>query len=244
MNVLITGAGGHVARGVRRELAGRHTLRLMDLAPLHDPEGEVVLGSITNRRELKRAAQGMDGVVHLALSPHWNDARGFDVSVKGTYMLLEEALAAGVKRVVCTSSLSVYAGPFSPERNGVTEEVPPVPGGGPYTMMKIFEEHIARYFAEEHGLSTAVLRLTGPTAPGDWDRMVSEGEGGPGTTHLEDVAQAYRLALEKDDLGFEIFHIGPEDRDNSLPIAKARRILGYAPRWFAAPTSTIALPFG
>ena len=98
-------------------------------------------------------------------------------------------------------------------------------------MMKIFEEDIVRYFARERGLSAVVLRLTGPTAPDDWDQMAAEGTGGPGTTHLEDVAQAYRLALEKDDLRFEIFHVGPEDRDGRLPIAKAKRILGYTPKW-------------
>ena len=231
MNVLITGAGGRVAKGVRKELAGRHVLRLMDIAPVHDPEGEMSVGSVTNRRDVKRAVSGMNGIVHLALSPHFDDARGFDVSVKGTYMLLEEALAAGVKRAVCTSSLSVYAGPFSQAREGVTEEVPPVPGGGPYVMMKIFEEEVVRYFARERGLSAVVLRLTGPTAPEVWDTMVSEGTYRPGMTHLEDVGQAYRLAVEKDELGFEIFHIGPEDRDGQLPIAKAKRILGYMPKW-------------
>ncbi len=231
MNVLITGAGGLVAKGVRKELAGRYALRLMDIAPVHDPEGEVVIGSITNRRDVKQAVKGMDAIIHLALSAHENDARGFDVSVKGTYILLEEAIAAGVKRAVCTSSLSVYSGPFSPETDGVTEDVPPVPGCRPYTMMKIFEEDIVRHFAREMGLPAVILRLTGPTTADEWDRMAAAGTGSQNRTHLEDVAQAYRLALEKDGLGFEIFHIGPEDRDGRLPIDKARRILGYAPKW-------------
>ncbi len=231
MKVLITGAGGLVAKGVRKGLAGRHALRLMDIAPIHDPDGEVVIGSIINRRDVKRAVKGMDAVIHLALSAHENDARGFDVSVKGTYILLEEALAAGVRRAVCTSSLSVYEGPFSPKRQAVTEDVPPVPGCRPYTIMKVFEEDIVRYFARERGLRAVILRLTGPTTPERWDRMAAAGNRPQHFTHLEDVAQAYRLALEKDDLGFEIFHIGPEDRDGRLPIDKAKRILGYAPKW-------------
>ena len=235
VNVLITGAQGQVARGVRKGLAGRHSLRLMDIVPIQDPEGEALRGSVTNRRHVKRAVKGMDAVIHLALSAHENDPRGFDVSVKGTYILLEEALAAGVRRAVCTSSLSVYSampsGPFCPERKAVTEDVPPVPGNGPYAMMKIFEEDIVRYFARERGLPAVILRLTGPTTPEEWERMAAAGTGRPGRTHMEDVAQAYRLALEKDDLGFEIFHIGPEDRDGRLPIDKAKRILGYAPRW-------------
>ena len=231
MKVLITGAQGQVARGVRKGLAGRHSLRLMDIVPIQDPEGEAIRGSVTNRRHVKRAVKGMDAVIHLALSAHEDDPRGFDVSLKGTYILLEEVLAAGVKRAVCTSSLSVYSGPFSPERKAVTEDVPPVPGCRPYTMMKIFEEDIVRHFAREMGLPAVILRLTGPTTADEWDRMAAAGTGSQNRTHLEDVAQAYRLALEKDGLGFEIFHIGPEDRDGRLPIDKAKRILGYAPKW-------------
>ena len=231
MRVLITGAGGHVARGVCGELARRHTLRLMDVKPVSEADGEAIVGSITDRRDIRRALEGMDAVVHLAMSHYPYDARGFDVSMKGTYMLLEEAVAAGVGRAVCTSSLSVYAGPFSPERVGVTEDVPPVAGGGPYTIMKVLEEQIVRFFAVEKGLSTVILRLTGPTVADEWDRIAAEGTGGPALTHMDDVAQAFRLALEADSIGFEIFHIGPKDTNGYLPIDKAHRILRYSPRW-------------
>jgi nucleoside-diphosphate-sugar epimerase len=208
----------------------------MDIVPIQEPEGEAIRGSVTNRRHVKRAVEGMDAIVHLAMHSGFDGARAFDVSLKGTYMLLEEALAAGVKKAVCTSTLSVYSGPRScpygvPETRGVTEDVPPVPDYWGYKMMKIFEEHVVRHFAREMGLPAVILRLTLPKGPEKWDKMAAEGTGNPWMTHLEDVAQAYRLALEKDGLGFEIFHIGPEDRDGLLPIDKARRILGYAPRW-------------
>ena len=234
MKVLITGAGGKVARAVRRELAGRHELRLMDVVEdaVEDPEDEVVVGSITDRGDLAGAVAGMDAVVQLALSPEWNRAEGFDVSVKGTYMLLEAAVAAGVQRAVCTSSLSAYSGPAFPDRWGITEATPPVPGGGPYTMMKIFEEHIARYFAEEMGLPATVLRLSGPMTQAEWEERAADGQDKGGLTHLEDVAQAYRLALEwEGESTYEVFHIGPEDRDGELPIDKAKDLLGYRPRW-------------
>ncbi|MDP6107757.1 MAG: NAD(P)-dependent oxidoreductase [Candidatus Brocadiia bacterium] len=235
MKVLITGAQGQVARGVRKGLAGRHSLRLMDIVPIQDPEGEAIRGSVANRRQVRRAVKGMDAIVHLAMRPHFN-ALAFDVSVKGTYILLEEALAEGVKKAVCTSTLSVYCGPSShpfgaPETNGVTEDAPLVPDYWGYKMMKIFEEHVVRHFACEMGLPTVILRLTLPTAAEDWDAMAAAGTGSQQMTHLEDVAQAYRLALEKDGLGFDIFHIGPVDRDGRLPIDKAKRILGYEPKW-------------
>ena len=232
MRVLITGAGGKVARAVRRELAGRHELRLMDVVEVDDPDGEVVVGSIRDRGDLERAVAGMDAVVQLALSPVCHQAEGFDLSVTGTYMLLETAAAAGIRRAVCTSSLSVYTG----DRRGITEATPPVPGGGPYTMMKIFEEQIARFFAEDGGLAAVVLRLTGPLTDAEWEQMKSEGRAGGGLTHLQDVAQAFRLALEwAGDSAFEVFHIGPEDPGGELPIDKAKELLGYRPRWSMAP---------
>ena len=231
MRVLITGAGGRVARGVRGELARKHTLRLMDVKPVSEADGETIVGSITDRKAIRRALEGMDAVVHMAMSRYPYDARGFDVSIKGTYMLLEEAAAAGIDRTVCTGTLSVYARPSFPERVGVTEDVPPVAGGGAYTVMKVLEEQIVRFFAVEKGLSTAILRLTGPTAADEWDRIAAEGKGRPANTHMDDVAQAYRLALEADSIGFEIFHIGPKDTTGYLPIDKAHRILGYSPRW-------------
>ncbi len=232
VKVLITGAQGQVARGVRKGLAGRHSLRLMDIVPIQAPEGEAIRGSVTNRRQVRRAVEGMDAIVHLAMRPHFEHGRGFDVSVKGTYILLEEAVAAGVKKAVCTGTLSVYSGPHSHLfPRGVTEDVPPVPDHSGYKMMKVFEEHIVRHFAVEMGLPTVILRLTRPTSPEKWDRKAAAGTGTLWMTHLEDVAQAFRLALEKDGLGFDIFHIGPVDRDGRLPIDKAKRILGYEPKW-------------
>ena len=232
MKVLITGAGGKVATAVRKELAENgHELRLMDVRPIDDPEGQIVVASITNRRDLAQAVAGMDAVVQLALSSDCHAAEGFDLNITGTYMLLEEALAAGVQRAVCTSSLSVYSGPSSPTRWGITEETPPVPGGGPYTMMKIFEEHIVRYFAEEMGLPATVLRLTGPLTAAEWEETAVAGTGGAGSTHLEDVAQAFRLALEREASGYEVYHIGSEHSSGELPIDKAKRILGYRPQW-------------
>ena len=232
MKVLITGAGGKVATAVRRELAEHgHALRLMDIRAVDQPEGEMVIGSITKRADVAKAVAGMEAVVQLVLSPDWNAAEGFETNIAGTYMLLEEALAAGVQRAVCASSLSVYAGPKSPERRGITEEVPTVPGGGPYTLMKIFEEHVVQYFAEEKGLAATVLRLTGPSTGKEWEEAAAAGTGGAGTTHLEDVAQAFRLALERDVTGYDVFHIGSEHSSGELPIDKAKKMLGYRPKW-------------
>ena len=66
MNVLITGATGRVGRAVRKALSGRHMLRLLDPVPVVHPGGEFVQGSVTDRATVRKAVEGMQGVVHLA----------------------------------------------------------------------------------------------------------------------------------------------------------------------------------
>ena len=50
-------------------------------------------------------------------------------------------------------------------------------------MMKIFEEHIVRYFAEEKGLPATVLRLIGPLTAAEWEEIASAGTGKAGDHH-------------------------------------------------------------
>ena len=44
MKILITGAGGRVGT----QLAQDHELRLLDVAPIDDPHGEVIQGSVAD----------------------------------------------------------------------------------------------------------------------------------------------------------------------------------------------------
>ena len=48
MKILITGAGGRVGTQLARELAQDHELRLLDVAPIDDPHGEVIQGSVAD----------------------------------------------------------------------------------------------------------------------------------------------------------------------------------------------------
>lgn len=92
------------SRGTRANLA----------QALRDPRAEVFAegGDVLHRDTLLRAMAGMDGVFHLAalwlLQCHEYPRSAFEVNVAGTMNVIEAVIASGVKRLVFSSSASVY----------------------------------------------------------------------------------------------------------------------------------------
>ena len=75
-------------------------------------------------------------------------------NVHGTLTILEEARAAGVRRVIYASSSSVYGGAdIRP-----TPETAPLVPRSPYAVTKLTGEHYCRVYTELHGLETVALR--------------------------------------------------------------------------------------
>src|SRR5215213_6138689 len=110
---LVTGGSGFIGSHVVRLLAERGDDLRLTMRPrsrLENLEGieyERVDADILDRHAIRRALKGVDRVFHIAglQSTHPNDAeRLFQVNVEGTRIVLEEALRAGVERVVYTSS--------------------------------------------------------------------------------------------------------------------------------------------
>lgn len=81
---------------------------------LVDPRAEIFAdgGDILHYDTLLRAMEGMDGVFHLAalwlLQCYEYPRSAFDVNVAGTMNVIEAVIASGVKRLVFSSSASVY----------------------------------------------------------------------------------------------------------------------------------------
>ncbi|GAA0812579.1 NAD-dependent epimerase/dehydratase family protein [Spirilliplanes yamanashiensis] len=181
--ILITGAGGRVARMLRCRLArpGR-TLRLLDPAELTAEPGEVVFtGSVTDAALMARAAAGCDAILHLGGLPGeapW--AALAEVNVEGTRTVLEAARLAGVPRVLLASSAHVagfYRRPGAiPRPRGVTGPADPLPADAParpdtlYGVSKAAAEALGSLYADRFGLAVYALRLgdCAPEPPGEW----------------------------------------------------------------------------
>src|SRR5919202_6546059 len=169
--VLVTGAAGfigsHLAedlvrRGadvrafVRYTSAGRWGwLDDSDLAA----DMEVVAGDIRDPETLVPAMDGVDTVFHLAALvaipySYVTPLAYVRTNVEGTTNVLEAARAAGVARIVHTSTSEVY---------GTARPVPipeshPLQGQSPYSASKIGADKIAESFHAAYGLPVTVLR--------------------------------------------------------------------------------------
>lgn len=142
-----------------------------------DDDLPVVTGDLGDQAELSDALRRhqVDIVVHLAamLSSDCerDPAQALRVNGLGTHALLEAASQAGVRRVVYSSSLSVY-GPFGPPHAHPTYE--PVNESHPrnpharqriYGMTKIVGEELGLAMSEAGGPSFVALRFSHILAP-------------------------------------------------------------------------------
>ena len=125
---------------------------------LRNPKVRMVQGSITDREALGRAMQGIDGMFLLAslwLGECVNDPRSaWEVNTLGTWNVIEAAREAGVKRIVYSSSASVYGNAVV---TPMTEDHP-FNNRTTYGATKIANEQMFRAMHEQHRLAYVAMR--------------------------------------------------------------------------------------
>lgn len=223
--ILITGAQGLVGRELRRCVAALgHAVRGVDLkaadreqvigaeASSQPTHTEDVVGDLLDADVCRRACDGAAAVVHAAARqyhdgvPAFGRRRFFDANVEMTRNLVEAAVAAGVRQIVCVSSDMVYGMP--PDRP-LRESDEPAPIG-PYGQSKLAAE-AACESAREVEVKVTVLRprlIVGPGRLGVLRRlfeairrgkrvaMFGRGENRYQMVAVADVARACALALQ------------------------------------------------
>jgi uronate dehydrogenase len=243
MKILITGAAGKLGKALRHDLAAAgHQLRLGDVAPIENPEGEPIHLDIADGEAVLRAMEGIEAVAHLAWGRtsserQLNWIRGnFDVNAKGTYHLLWAAQKCGVSRFVYTSTLSVFGHVANFGSRTFDETTPPKPEDA-YGLTKYFGEEACRMFSQHCAMSVIVLRLCNLADDELWQEAqacsLSDVHGATWramTTHVSDVARAIHLALTVPNARFEIIHIAADNRGRMTEIQKAKDFLGFWPK--------------
>ncbi len=154
--VLVTGGSGYFGGVlVDRIRAQGDRVRVFDLNPPAGPGVEYAPGDVRNRAALARACEGVDVVLHnVAQVPLARDRALFrSVNVVGTANVLVAARAAGVDKVVHTSSSAVFG---IPDTNPVTEDTPCRPLEA-YGRAKLEAELLCREAAAA-GLDVTIVR--------------------------------------------------------------------------------------
>ncbi|MDQ5850727.1 MAG: NAD(P)-dependent oxidoreductase [Chloroflexota bacterium] len=230
MRVLVIGGGGYVAGLVLPALAQQHALRVFDLHAAADLSGEYVAGSVTDLDALLRAVDGMEAVLYMAMgAKEFVTSTGIttnlDVNIKGVYLALYAAHQAGIAHAVYTSSMSVYGGDLM-TRYFPDEEISP-DASDLYGLSKRLGEEVCRNATRAWGMSVNALRLCFPQPDDSW-----QAEARPGiptiATAGSDVASALLAALDYRG-GFEAFMISGDYAQKVMNMAKAQRLLGWAP---------------
>lgn len=136
-------------------------------AALKDPRVKIFEagGDVTQTDILNAALKGGDGVFHFAalwlLQCHEFPRAAFDVNVRGTFNVMEACVAAGISRLVYSSSASVYGDAVE---EPMTEDHP-FNNKNFYGATKICGEAMLRAFHHRYGLNYVGLRYMNVYGP-------------------------------------------------------------------------------
>jgi nucleoside-diphosphate-sugar epimerase len=165
---LVTGGAGFIGSNIVEALvASGRAVRVLDNLANGRRENLDALGSrvewmegdIRDPDACRRAVAGVEVVLHLAALGSVprsiaDPATSNDVNVGGTLNILIAARDAKVRRVVYSSSSSVYGdNPTLPKHEDLATS--PI---SPYAVTKLAAEHYTRVFARVYGLETVSLR--------------------------------------------------------------------------------------
>ncbi len=257
-DTLVTGATGFVGAAVARALAKRgHKLRLT-VRPGSDRRNlqglqaaELVEADLAKPATLAAAVAGCRYVFHVAADYRlWvkDPAAMRAVNIAGTVALLQAAKAAGVERVVYTSSVAA----LGLRTDGVpADETTPVNDAhliGAYKRSKYDAEQAVKQLAQEQNI--VIVNPAAPVGPGDvkptpTGRMILDAANGKlpafvdtglNVVHVDDVAEGHALALEKGRTG-ESYVLGSEN-------LMLRELLALIARQAGRKPPGIRLPVG
>lgn len=176
---------------------------------LKDPRVKIydIGGDILQTDILESALEGADGVLHFAalwlLQCHEYPRTAFDVNVRGTFNVMDACVRKGVKRLVYSSSASVYG-------DAVTEpmeEDHPFNNKNFYGATKICGEAMMRAYHHRYGLDYVGLRYMNVYGPRqDYQgayiavimRMLDAIDKGEGPTIMGDGSEAFDFVAVED----------------------------------------------
>ena len=157
--VAVFGASGKLGRRVLRVLE-RRRLRIRALVHHTPVEAEnltPVSGSVTDPDAVAEVVRGADAIVSLATMKE-DAATFFDVSLRGTFHILEACRAEHIQQFLLFSGDAAMGIWFYPQPIPIDENHPRVAYPGYYAFSKVIEEVMAEQYAVQYGVPYSILR--------------------------------------------------------------------------------------
>lgn len=252
---LVTGGAGfigsHLAEGLLergdqvRVYDNFSTGRRENVEPLLDRWSgslELIEADLRDYAALESAMEGVEGVFHVAALPSVSRSvedplETTEVNVMGTLNCLMAARRAKVKRLVYSSSSSVYG---NAESLPTSEDVGCEPCS-PYAASKLSGEAYCRVFAELYPLETVSLRYFNVFGPrqdlhSEYAAVIpkfitralaglpltihGDGHQARDFTFVDDVVQANLLAMEVEGVSGQVFNVACGQQTSILELAE------------------------
>ena len=258
---LVTGASGFVGSAVARAAQARGlSLRVLvrEASPRRNIEGlgaEIVVGDMADPAALAKAMAGARYLFHVAADYRlW--ARDPEEIVRhnleGTNAVMTAALAAGIERIVYTSSVATLGFHADGRPSDETLPLTPAEAIGAYKRSKVMAERAVQKVQAERGLPVVIVSPSTPIGPRDikptpTGRIIVEAaEGrmpafldtGLNLVHVDDVAEGHMLALEKGRIG-ENYILGGQDVGLGQFLADVANLVGRKPPTVSLPRAPL-----
>ncbi len=257
--VLVTGASGFLGSAIAAALRARgHGVRALvrPSSPRTNLNAADTLceGDLRDRASLAAALKGVRFLFHAAADYRlWarNPEEIRRNNLEGTRLIMEEALNAGVERIVYTSSVATLK---LTDRAAATEDSPLAEGEaiGAYKRSKVAAERLVEAMARRDGLPVVIVNPSTPIGPRDvrptpTGRIIVEAASGrmPGfvdtglnLAHVDDVAAGHIAALEHGRIG-ERYILGGENVALADMLVDIARLVGRRPPKLKLPRTML-----
>jgi dihydroflavonol-4-reductase len=250
LTILVTGASGFVGSAVlRRALAAGRPVRALvrpggDRRNLAGLPVELAEGDLRRPETLGAALDGCRALFHVAADYRFwvrDPAELYRANVDGSAALMRAAAAAGVERIVYTSSVATLG--FRADGRPADETTPSDVAAmlGHYKRSKFLAEEFVRELAGA-GLPVVIVNPSAPIGPRDVKptptgriiveaaagRMPAFVDTGLNVVHVDDVAEGHWLAFERGRIG-ERYILGGEDLSLQAILAVVAELTGRSP---------------
>jgi nucleoside-diphosphate-sugar epimerase len=262
--VAVTGASGYVGSMLVSLLAQDERIERILGFDVTKPVGPLPRKYVYDEIDVRNPAlasrlEGVDVVIHLAfvMDPIRDEGAMRDVNVNGSQNVFKSAGKAGVKKVIYTSSATVYGA--HPDNDLPLTEDSPLRANldFSYPAHKLEVEYVAREFKEEFPKTTMTIYrpaiVFGPHVDNAWSHLMEmpllfgvQGYQPPlQFVHEDDVARALQFAVFNELDG--AYNLSPEgwlDNEEVATMLKKRRIDLPEPLAFSVTDRMWALGMG